>query len=251
MNQQAHIVAENKEGVFTLTFNRVDKKNAITAEMYQLLADGMMQANQDESVKIIKIVGSENAFCAGNDLVDFLENPPNESDSPVWQFLAALCDSEKPIIAGVNGPAVGIGTTLLLHCDLVVASSTAIFAMPFVSLGLCPEAASSLLLPQQVGLKKASEWLLLGSRFDAQQANEAGLINYAVDTPEDVDAMLDKWCQQLCKLPAESISVTRKFLRSQDLSAVKNRMQEEGDEFKRLLKSDAAQSAFQAFLKRS
>lgn len=239
-----------QDGVMTLQFNRNSKKNAITAEMYQLLADGLNQASESPEVQLVKIIGSDSAFCAGNDLVDFLENPPNEDSSPVWQFLFALSDCRKPLIAGVNGPAVGVGTTLLLHCDLVVASQTAVFMMPFVSLGLCPEAASSLLLPKQCGIKKASEWLLLGERFDATEAANFGLINKAVNTADEVTAQIDAWTKKLLKLPVESIEITRSLLRGADTSSVQQRMKQEGEYFKQLLKSDSAQAAFESFLNR-
>lgn len=247
---QSNIIKSIDGAVVTLQFNRADKKNAITADMYQLLADGLNDANKDPSVKLVKIIGADNAFCAGNDLSDFLKNPPHEDDNPVWQFLFALDVFEKPLIAGVNGPAVGIGTTLLLHCDLVAASSSAVFALPFTALGLSPEAASSLLIPKQCGLKKATEWLMLGERFNAAEAEKFGLINCALETPEQVSEQIEKWQAKLLKLPFESVMATRQLLRQVDDGNVKARMTQEGDIFKRLLKSDAAQAAFQAFLNR-
>lgn len=239
-----------ENGVMTLKFNRPEKKNAITAEMYQMLADGLNQASNDDSIRLVSIEGSDSAFCAGNDLKDFLENPPHDDNSSVWQFLFALASCSKPMIAGVNGPAVGIGTTLLLHCDLVVASSSAVFALPFTALGLCPEAGSSLLMPQQIGLKKATEWLMLGDRFDSRQAEQAGLINVAVDTAEEVQLQLQQWQQKLLKLPAESVMATRELLRGESRQQLISRIKEEGEEFKRLLKGDAAKAAFEAFLNR-
>ncbi len=237
-------------GVMTLQFHRPDKKNAITADMYQALADGLIEATSDDSVRLVTIIGSDSAFCAGNDLKDFLENPPHQDDSPVWQFLFALASCTKPMIAGVNGPAVGIGTTLLLHCDLVVASSSAVFALPFTSLGLCPEAGSSLLMPEQIGLKKATEWLLLGERFNNRQAEQAGLINLAVETAADVEQQLQQWQQKLLKLPAESVHATRELLRGSSRKQLVDRIKEEGEDFKKLLDGDAAKAAFEAFLKR-
>ncbi|NVK87447.1 MAG: enoyl-CoA hydratase [Gammaproteobacteria bacterium] len=246
----APILSSIEAGVMTLQFNRVDKKNAITAQMYQALADGLTTASNSSEVKVVKIIGADNAFCAGNDLIDFLENPPHDDDSSVWQFLFALNDCSKPIVAGVNGPAVGVGTTLLLHCDLVVAAHSAVFMMPFVSLGLCPEAASSLLLPANCGMKKATEWLLLGNRFDAREAEQFGLINRAVETAEEVTEQVEKWCQQLTRLPQESIKITRNLLRGNQTGVIKQRMIEEGDNFKQLLKGESAQQAFAAFLNR-
>lgn len=236
-------------GVITLTFDRPEKKNAITAEMYQALADGLVKASEDDAIRLVVIKGSDSAFCAGNDLKDFVENPPHSNDNPVWQFLFAIEACNKPIIAGVNGPAVGVGTTLLLHCDLVVASESAVFALPFTSLGLCPEAGSSLLLPQQCGAKKATEWLLLGDRFGAKEAASAGLINKAVETADQVESTLEAWSKKLLKLPKESVLETRRLMRKTG-DSVRERIELEGAVFKRLLESDAAQAAFDAFLNR-
>ncbi len=244
------IETQFENGVVTLKFNRPDKKNAITAEMYSALAEGLNYATNNDDARLVKIIGSDTAFCAGNDLADFLENPPESDDASVWQFLFALARCTKPIIAGVNGPAVGVGTTLLLHCDLVVASESSVFALPFTALGLCPEAASSLLMPLQVGAKKANEWLLLGDRFNSIDAQSAGLINYSVATAEEVNQQLNKWESRILKLPVDSVATTRSLLKKQWLQETQKRLSEEGDEFKRLLKSDAAQSAFAAFLKK-
>jgi enoyl-CoA hydratase/carnithine racemase len=234
----------------TLQFNRPDKKNAITADMYQALADGLNEASKSDSVRVVTIIGNDSSFCAGNDLKDFLENPPHAEDSPVWQFLFALASCTKPMIAGVNGPAVGIGTTLLLHCDLVVASDSAVFALPFTSLGLCPEAGSSLLMPENLGMKKATEWLLLGDRFNNRQAEQAGLINRAVETSDQVAQQLVEWQQKLLKLPAESVLTTRELLRRANRARLMERIREEGEFFKELLDGEAAKSAFEAFLKK-
>jgi len=137
------------QGVMTLTFNRVDKKNSITSAMYAALADAIEQAQHDAAVRVVVIQGHESIFSAGNDIADFLNNPPAGQDSPVFRFLRNIAAFPKPLIAAVAGPAVGIGTTLLFHCDLVYAGDNAAFSMPFVNLGLCPEAASSLLVPKR------------------------------------------------------------------------------------------------------
>ncbi|MEE4246011.1 MAG: enoyl-CoA hydratase [Kangiellaceae bacterium] len=245
-----HIETTRQGEKLVLKFNRPDKKNAITAAMYQALADGVTKASDDESIRVINIIGDDRSFCAGNDLQDFLENPPESLDSPVWQFLFALADCKKTIIAGVNGPAVGIGTTLLLHCDFVVASESAVFALPFVPLGLCPEAASSLLIPMQAGYKKANEWLLLGDRFSANDALNAGMINKVVADSAQVAEQVDTWSNKIVKMPAESIDQTRRLIREPYYHAVKQQLAEEGEVFQRLLKSDAAKQAFEAFLNR-
>ncbi len=247
---QEEIISTNEGGVLTLQFNRPDKKNATTANMYQLLAEGLELANQDDSIRVVKFVGSDTTFCAGNDLKDFLENPPSSDDSSVWRFLFSLANCDKPMIAGVNGPAVGIGTTMLLHCDLVVASESAIFALPFTSLGLCPEAASSLLLPMQCGQKKATEWLMLGERFNSEQAAQFGLINASVANAGEVNEQLERWLKKLLQLPEASVSATRKLMKQEFRSEIIRRIKEEGEVFKQLLKGDAAKAAFEAFLKK-
>ena len=243
-----HILVTEDKQIIELRFNRPEKKNAITDAMYLKLAEGLEQANQNDDIRVVKITGSEQSFCAGNDLKDFLQNPPSSNDSAVWRFLSALSSCQKPMIAGVNGPAVGVGTTLLLHCDLVVASDSAVFALPFTSLGLCPEAGSSLLLPLQCGAKKAAEWLLLGERFNAQQACEAGLINKSVATADEVNEQLERWTKQLCRLPKDAVLTTRRLLGDGIQQAAQARIAQEGEEFKRLLLSDDAKAAFNAFL---
>ena len=164
-------------GVTTLTINRVEKKNSLTAAMYAALAQGIAQAAQDSSQRVLVIQGHETVFSAGNDVADFLNQPPTGNDAPVFHFLQGIATFPKPLLAAVCGPAVGVGTTMLLHCDLVYAGDNAAFSMPFVNLGLCPEAASSLLVPRLMGHQRASEALLLGEPFMAEAALEVGLVN--------------------------------------------------------------------------
>ncbi|MEY4436225.1 MAG: 2,3-dehydroadipyl-CoA hydratase, partial [Pseudomonadota bacterium] len=150
------ILSHTDAGVMTLTFNRVDKKNSLTAAMYASLADAIAQAAVDTQVRVLVFQGHETVFCAGNDIADFLNNPPASQDAPVFRLLRNISEFPKPVLAAVAGPAVGIGTTLLFHCDLVYAGDNAAFAMPFVNLGICPEAASSLLAPQMFGYHRAA-----------------------------------------------------------------------------------------------
>ena len=157
------IRTETADGVLTLTFDRLDRKNAITAAMYQTLADALVAAETDPAIRVIVLAGHESVFTAGNDLEDFMKNPPKDESAPVHQFLKAISRATKPLIASVSGAAVGVGTTMLLHCDLVYASETAKLSMPFAQLGLCPEAASSLLLPQLAGYHRAADKLLFGA----------------------------------------------------------------------------------------
>ncbi|HYO74607.1 MAG TPA: enoyl-CoA hydratase-related protein, partial [Archangium sp.] len=167
-------------GVLSLTFNRPQKKNAFSGEMYEAAARALVEADSNDAVRVVVLTGSGGAFTAGNDLKDFLERPPSGEDSPVFRFLRALAHHSRPVVAAVDGVAVGIGTTLLLHCDYVVASERAVFSVPFVNLGLSPEGASSVLLPRVAGMALASELLMFGEPFDAPTALRAGLVNQVV-----------------------------------------------------------------------
>ena len=180
------ILVHSEAGVTTITFNRVDKKNSITRDMYAAMADALAAAEQDTSVRVVVFQGDVAIFSAGNDIGDFLQQPPATQDSPVFRFLHRLAAFPKPVIASVCGPAVGIGTTMLFHCDLVYAGDNAAFSMPFVNLGLCPEAASSLLVPQMLGYHRAAEALLLGEPFFAEAALDVGLgVNAGHDLNRD------------------------------------------------------------------
>ena len=171
------ILIHLEDGVQTLTLNRAARKNALTGAMYTQMSEALEQAATDPAVRVLVLQGDTAVFCAGNDLNDFLNNPPVGADSPVLRFLRAIASFPKPLLAAVCGPAVGIGTTMLLHCDLVYAGDNAAFSMPFVNLGLCAEGASSLVLAQLMGHQRAAEALLLGEPFYAEAALEAGLIN--------------------------------------------------------------------------
>ena len=166
----AEILTHVDAGVMTLTLNRLERKNSITSAMYGAMADALESANHDVAVRAVVIQGHETIFSAGNDIGDFLKNPPATAEAPVFRFLRGISSFPKPIVAAVCGPAVGIGTTMLLHCDLVYAGDNAAFCMPFVNLGLCPEAASSFLAAQLMGYPRAAEALLLGEPFMAETA---------------------------------------------------------------------------------
>lgn len=236
-------------GIARLTFNRPDKKNAITPDMYATLAQGLREAATDDSVRVIVITGSPGVFTAGNDLEDFLHHPPQGSDSPVLQFMRALRDHPKPIIAGVDGMAIGIGTTLLMHCDLVYASERARFAMPFTQLGLCAEFASSLLLPQLAGYHRAAEMLLTGESFSVDVAVEIGLVNRMLASSE-LDSVVDSKAQALVALPADAVQTTKRLMKASQRSMVEAVMQEELTEFTRLLSGPDAKEAFEAFIQK-
>jgi len=181
MTSSEHILIEKQAQILTLTLNRPEKKNALTHAMYTDLVAGIQQAENDDDIRVILITGSKDCFTGGNDMQDFVNMPKDFFNSPVAQFLIAISSIKKPMIAAINGPAVGIGTTLLLHCDLAYVGPNTKFQMPFVSLGACPEAGSSLLLPRAIGHVKASELLLLSKKFSGQEALELGLINAVCD----------------------------------------------------------------------
>jgi enoyl-CoA hydratase/carnithine racemase len=243
------ILSHTESNILTLTFNRFEKKNSITAAMYQQLADALAAAKDDAAIRVVVFQGHEAIFSAGNDLGEFLNSPPAGGNSPVFQFLAQISQFPKPIVAAVCGPAVGIGTTLLLHCDLVIAGDNAAFSMPFVNLGLCPEAASSLLVPQMMGYHRAAEALLLGEPIQAEAALEVGLVNRVVP-PSEATRVAMQWAQKLAAKPITSLIETKRLLKKTSASAITERMAEEGASFGRMLREPAAKEAFTAFMER-
>ncbi len=234
-------------GVLTLTVNRLDRKNSITAAMYAAMADVLAAAESDAAVRVVVIQGHETIFSAGNDIGDFLNKPPSTGEAPVFRFLYGISAFSKPIVAAVCGPAVGIGTTLLLHCDLIYAGDNAAFSMPFVNLGLCPEAGSSLLVPQLMGYPRAAEALLLGEPFTAETALEIGLINRIVP-PSEVSALAQQQAKKLAAKPLSSIIETKRLMKQADASVVKQRIHDESLSFGRMLSEPAAREAFTAFM---
>ncbi len=198
------ILVHTEAGVTTVTLNRVDKKNSLTRAMYATLADTLAQAEADASVRAVLLQGDITVFSAGNDIGDFLAQPPAEQDAPVFRFLRAIAAFPKPLVAAVCGPAVGIGTTMLFHCDLVYAGDNAAFSMPFVNLGLCPEAASSLLAPRLLGYHRAAEALLLGEPFMAEAAMEVGLVNRVVP-PTECNAIAQAQARKLAAKPLSAL----------------------------------------------
>jgi enoyl-CoA hydratase/carnithine racemase len=243
------ILIHHDAGVCTITLNRVDKKNSITTVMYQTMADALATAQADQATRVVVFQGHETIFSAGNDIADFLNNPPAGQDSPVFQFLHAIASFTKPIIAAVNGPAVGIGTTLLLHCDLVYAGDNAAFSMPFVNLGLCPEAASSLLVPQLMGYHRAAEALLLGEPFMAEAALEVGLVNRVVP-PLETNTYAQSVARRLAAKPISSLIETKRLMKKNQGPLVAQVMTEEGTSFGRMLREPAAREAFGAFMEK-
>ncbi len=236
-------------GVLSLTINRLDRKNSITAVMYAAMADVLIAAESNDAVRVLVIQGHETIFSAGNDIGDFLNKPPSTQDAPVFRFLYAISAFTKPIVAAVCGPAVGIGTTLLMHCDLIYAGDNAAFSMPFVNLGLCPEAGSSLLVPQLMGYPRAAEALLLGEPFTAETALEMGLINRIVP-PAEASALAQQQAQKLAAKPLSSVIETKRLMKQASASAVKQRIHDESLSFGRMLSEPAAREAFTAFMQK-
>ncbi len=246
------ILTHLEAGVLTITFNRVDKKNSITSAMYGAMADALQAAEAEPSTRVVVLQGHETIFSAGNDIADFLHRPPTPADGsqpPVFRFLHGIASFSKPLIAAVCGPAVGVGTTMLLHCDLVYAGDNAAFSMPFVNLGLCPEAASSLLVPQMMGYHRAAEALLLGEPFMAEAALEVGLVNRVLP-PSEVTHYAQSVARKLAAKPMGSLMETKRLIKKGQMERVHQQMDEESVVFGRLLSEPAAKEAFGAFMER-
>ncbi len=243
------ILSHTDGGVMTLTINRLNKKNSFTAAMYADMADAQAHSEQDAAVRVLIIQGHETIFSAGNDIGDFLKEPPSDADAPVFRFLRGLSGFSKPIVAAVCGPAVGIGTTMLLHCDLVYAGDNAAFSMPFVNLGLCPEAASSLLVPQLMGYPRAAEALMLGEPFMAETALEVGLVNRIVP-PSEVNALAQRQAQKLAAKPIRALMEIKRLMKRGNSRQIAESMTEEIVSFGRLLSEPAAREAFAAFVEK-
>lgn len=242
------LLIEQDGGVLTLRLNRPDKKNALTRAMYTGLAAALRQADTDGAVKAVLICGSAECFTSGNDITDFLEHPPSGIDSPPFHFMRAVLDFGKPLIAAVAGPAVGIGTTLLLHCDLVYVSVDARLRMPFVNLGLCPEFGSSLILPNLLGHAKAAELLLLGEGFSGEQALAWGLATAAL--PDGLATM--KKAREMARrfetLPPEAVRVSKQLMKAPGRERVLKTIEEEGALFAQRLRSPEAIAALSGFM---
>jgi enoyl-CoA hydratase/carnithine racemase len=243
------IRAETKDRVARIWFDRPEKKNAITAEMYRQLGDALDGADRDAGVRAILIHGRPDCFTAGNDLTDFLERPPSAENSTTWRFLDVLPKLAKPVVAAVGGPAVGIGTTLLLHCDLVYATPGAKFQLPFVPLGVVAEAGSSLLLPLVAGYKRAAELLLLGQPFTAEKAYECGIVTRIVPEGELIERSREA-ALALAALPPASVQLTKKLMKSPHAEALARQMAEEARLFRERLVSPEAKEAMSAFLEK-
>lgn len=241
------ILTEKKDHVLTVRINRLDRKNALTHDMYTALGDAIERARDDSDIRCILYTGSDECFTAGNDLGDFAAGLPGEfEDTPVGRFLLLLATTNKPIVAAVNGPAVGIGTTMLLHCDMVFAGTNTRFQMPFATLGLCPEGGSSLLLPAWLGRVRAAELLMLGGAFSADDALRLGLINRVCE-PAHTETTAREACAQLAAQPPAAVRATRELLNRATGDVLKTTMLAEGKLFAQRLKSPENAEAINAF----
>ena len=241
------ILTTEKQGVFTITLNRIDKKNALTNEMYLQLCRHFAYAEHTPSIHCLVIQGNENCFCAGNDLHDFLQCS-TDGDLAALKFIKVLSEFTKPLVAGVAGAAVGIGTTLLLHCDMVIAATNSKFKLPFTQLGLCPEAGSSLLLTQKVGQNKAFELMVLGKGFNAEQALSFGIANQTCQ-PEELITLTEVVAQAIANLPVESVMTSRRLIRQGNKLALSQIISDESQEFLRLVNTDECKNILAQFFK--
>ena len=239
-----------REGrVQIIRFNRADKKNAITRAMYKTMADALVAADGDESIGASLMLGQPDVFTSGNDLADFMAVAMgSEHGGEVGEYLKAIATGTKPLVAAVDGLAVGVGCTTLMHCDLVYASPRAWMQTPFVDLGLVPEAGSSLIAPRLMGHQRAFALLVMGERFSAEQAQQAGLVNEVVASDE-LEAHAMGAAERLASKPPEALAISRKLIRG-DRDEIVARILEESEHFKGRLKSDEARNAFMAFMQK-
>lgn len=242
------IQTSQADGILTIAFNRPEKKNALTAAMYTAIADAMEAAEADSAVRVLVFTGNGGTFSAGNDLQDFLKNPPQGENSPVFRFLRAISTASKPLVAAVTGVAIGVGTTMLLHCDLVYLGAGTKLSLPFVNLAVVPEAASSLLLPAMIGYHRAAELLMLGEPFDAETARAHGIGN-AIFPDAQVLAEAMQVAAKLAAKPPTALKLTKQLMR-QSRGDVAGQMAVEGEHFRAQLVSAEAREAMTAFMQK-
>jgi enoyl-CoA hydratase/carnithine racemase len=240
-------------GVAVIEIARPEKKNALTVAMYSAMAEALIAAREDKGVRAVLITGQPGIFTSGNDIEDFMQRPPGQgsdaADSPVFRFMRALLECDKPVVAAVTGAAIGIGTTMLLHCDFVYVADDARLAMPFTTLGLVPEFASSLLVPQLMGHRRAAEKLLLGDPFSAEQAVECGLAN-AVLPAAEVLPQARRVAERFNALPPGAVREAKQLMRAPQREQVLQTIRTEGGLFAARLRSPEAMEAFQAFFQK-
>lgn len=246
-SQDPNILYSIEDAVFIIQINRPAKKNALLPGMYTALADGLRLADADNSVNAIVLRGVDDCFTSGNDVNGFVDNDNNAGERPSTQFMKTISTTRKPVIAAISGLAIGIGTTLLFHCDLIYASEQCFLHLPFTRLGVCPEAGSSYLLPKQIGHCRAAELLLLGDRFSATKAKEYGIINEVLPQNEYLQHAMDK-AKELASLPAQSVQTSKALLKREQETALCETIDIELQKFGELVKTPEAQAIVQAFL---
>ena len=246
----SYIKSESCDGVLILTLARPTHKNALSLEMYSDLVDALDEYEGNKDLRVAVIQGDETCFCAGNDLKDFLDGGQLNDSHPTVRFIHKIAQLEKPLIAAVAGPAVGIGTTMLLHCDMVVAAENSLFKLPFAQLGLCPEAGSSYLLPKLAGSKLAFELLVLGKSFDADVAEKIGLINRRC-APESLLSTTLELAKELARLPNNAVCASRKLLRQSHSEATEEAIRLELEYFQTLLDGEESQTIIRQFFNKS
>jgi enoyl-CoA hydratase/carnithine racemase len=244
----AEIVVTEEDGIRVIRMNRPDKKNALTQPMYAEMTSALREAETNHAIRCVVLAGGPGAFCAGSDISDFQKRAEGGLKPITVDFLHALVRNPKPLLAAVDGLAIGIGTTMLLHCDYIIATGTATFATPFTKLGLIPEAASSLLGPMRMGHARAFALLVMGRSMSAEEAKAAGLINAVVDAAA-LDSTVLQAAREVAALPAGAVALARKLMRG-DLDELVRRVDTEAMHFKERLQSDEARAAFAAFFAR-
>lgn len=244
-----HVLTEVKNRVLTIRMNRPEKKNALTGAMYKAMSDAIRSSDSDPQIRVVVIAGTTGCFTAGNDLADFAAAKPGTGPVAALTFLETLAAAQKPVIAEVAGIAIGIGTTLLLHCDLVYAAPGARFQLPFVNLGLCPEAGSSMILPGLIGHHRAAEVLFFGEPFNAEGARELGIVNQIFAEAELSSAVAGK-AQVLAEKPPAALRASKALLKKAAADQIREAMSRESEQFAALLQGPEAKEAMAAFLER-
>jgi enoyl-CoA hydratase/carnithine racemase len=247
--KMSDVITERSGNVLRIQLNRPAQKNAMTSAMYITLADLLNGAAEDDQIRVVLWHGAGDSFCAGNDLQDFLKNPPGPGESPQARLMAALINFDKPIVAAVQGAAIGGGTTMLTHCDFVFAGESAKFQMPFVNLALAPEFGSSYSVPARVGYLRAAELILLGSRFDAKRAAELGLVTRVVPDKELFATAMDT-ARELAEKPPAALRACKRLMRSATREQLERAVKLELQEFSERVRSDEAKEAFTAFIEK-
>lgn len=248
-SQCPQLIVAERDRVLHLQLNRPERKNALSLAMYTALAEAIAFADAHRDIRALLLTGTREVFTAGNDLLDFMNEPEIHEAHPVVRFMRALQQCGKPVVASVRGPAIGIGTTLLLHCDLIYAADSARFQLPFVNLGLCPEYAASYLLPRLIGHGRASELLLLGETFTAQQAADFGIVT-TVAADADLDALVEARLQHLVKQPPAALRRTKKLLKQPQAAAIEAALTAEFSAFAEGLHSEECKEAVTAFFEK-